>query len=279
MFEYVGIPICGFLIGCFVSIFGGGGGGLYAPCLIILFGVSPDIAISTSLAAVLPTTLSASYSHYKESNINFKLGLLLACCAIIGTLIGVGIDSFIPPYLLQKLLAILNVFFIISMSYNYFKRTKNSEDMEDKLEDKIDELVDESEEKFDDEIKEFVITKLAKLKAIGFGLLSGVMAGVFGISGSLPITTGLYSLGLKSRVVIGTTVFVLIFNSLAGIVGYYALGRLDIPIILLLAIGSIFGGFLGPRILNKIDSDNLEKRYPPFMIALMIVISICLFFG
>lgn len=165
------------------------------------------------------------------------------------------------------------------MSYNYFKRTKNSEGMEDKLEDKIDELVDESEEKFDDEIKEFVITKLAKLKAIGFGLLSGVMAGVFGISGSLPITTGLYSLGLKSRVVIGTTVFVLIFNSLAGIVGYYALGRLDIPIILLLAIGSIFGGFLGPRILNKIDSDNLEKRYPPFMIALMIVISICLFFG
>lgn len=278
MFEYVGIPICGFLIGCFVSIFGGGGGGLYAPCLIILFGVSPDIAISTSLAAVLPTTLSASYSHYKESNINFKLGLLLACCAIIGTLIGVGIDSFIPPYLLQKLLAILNVFFIISMSYNYFKRTKHSEDIGDKKEDKIDDL-DESEEGFDDEIKEFVITKLAKLKATGFGLLSGVMAGVFGISGSLPITTGLYSLGLKSRVVIGTTVFVLIFNSLAGIVGYYALGRLDIPIILLLAIGSIFGGFLGPRILNKIDSDNLEKHYPPFMIALMIIISICLFFG
>lgn len=186
MFEYVGIPICGFLIGCFVSIFGGGGGGLYAPCLIILFGVSPDIAISTSLAAVLPTTLSASYSHYKESNINFKLGLLLACCAIIGTLIGVGIDSFIPSYLLQKLLAILNVFFIISMSYNYFKRTKHSEDIGDKKEDKIDELVDESEERFDDEIKEFVITKLAKLKATGFGLLSGVMAGVFGISGSLP---------------------------------------------------------------------------------------------
>lgn len=275
MFEYVGIPICGFLIGCFVSIFGGGGGGLYAPCLIILFGISPDIAISTSLAAVLPTTLSASYSHYKENNINFKLGLLLACCAIIGTLIGVGIDSFIPPYLLQKLLAILNIFFIISMSYNYFKRTKNSGDIEDK----IDESVDESEERFDDEIKEFVITKLAKLKATGFGLLSGVMAGVFGISGSLPITTGLYSLGLKSRVVIGTTVFVLIFNSLAGIIGYYALGRLDIPIILLLAIGSIFGGFLGPRILNKIDSVNLEKHYPPFMIALMIVISICLFFG
>ena len=81
--------------------------------------------------------------------------------------------------MLQKLLAILNVFFIISMSYNYFKRTKNSEDMEDKQEDKIDELVDESEEKFDDEIKEFVITKLAKFKATGFGLLSGVMAGVW----------------------------------------------------------------------------------------------------
>ncbi|MDO5850656.1 MAG: sulfite exporter TauE/SafE family protein, partial [Methanobacteriaceae archaeon] len=135
----------------------------------------------------------------------------------------------------------------------------------------------DEENSIDDE--NFVVSKLSKLKTICFGLLSGVMAGVFGISGSLPITTGLYSLGLKSRVVIGTTVFVLIFNSLAGIIGYYALGRLDIPIILLLAIGSIIGGFLGPKILNKIDSGGLEKYYPPFMIALMIVISICLFFG
>ena len=52
-----------------------------------------------------------------------------------------------------------------------------------------------------------------------FGVAGGVLAGVFGLSGTPPISAGLYSLGLPTIMVVGTTVFVLVFNFLAGIGG------------------------------------------------------------
>lgn len=43
--------------------------------------------------------------------------------------------------------------------------------------------------------------------------------------------------------VVGTTVFVLIFNSITGIGSYFLLGRLDIPLILILGSGAVVDAF------------------------------------
>ena len=51
------LPLFGFFIGLIVSMFGGGGGGFYVPVLILIFGVTPQVAVATSLASVLPTTV------------------------------------------------------------------------------------------------------------------------------------------------------------------------------------------------------------------------------
>ena len=48
------LPLFGFIIGLVVSMFGGGGGGFYVPVLILIFGVTPQIAVATSLASVYP---------------------------------------------------------------------------------------------------------------------------------------------------------------------------------------------------------------------------------
>jgi len=71
------LPLFGFLIGIFVSALGGGGGGLYAPVLILLFGIPTQTAIATSLASVLPTTVAGAFSHYREGNVDVRTGLIL----------------------------------------------------------------------------------------------------------------------------------------------------------------------------------------------------------
>jgi len=57
------------------------------------------------------------------------------------------------------------------------------------------------------------LTGTKRIIASFFGVAGGILAGVFGISGTPPVTAGLYSLGLPAILVVGTTVFVLIFNS------------------------------------------------------------------
>ena len=203
------LPLFGLVIGLVVSMFGGGGGGFYVPVLILIFGVTPQVAIATSLASVLPTTAVSSYSHFRQGNIDIRTGLILGIGGIIGTLIGANISNTIPPRDLQLILGIFTLIMIIPMLRSLVQRHK-----------KLQEENNDKEEKL-------ILTGPKRIIASFFGVASGLLAGVFGISGTPPIIAGLYSLGLPAVMVVGTSVFVLIFNSIAGIGGFYLLGRLD----------------------------------------------------
>jgi uncharacterized protein len=255
------LPLLGFIIGMLVSILGGGGGGLYAPLLILLFGIPTQTAVATSLASVLPTAAAGALSHYREGNVDIHTGMVLGIGGIIGTLIGVYIANLLDPQILRKILGIFTLLMIIPMLQSALKRHKTIN------EDQIDKNV----------FKEF--NKLSGLKRlIGslFGFIGGIMTGVFGISGTPPVVAGLYSLGMPAILVVGTTVFILIFNSTAGIFGYFYVGKLDIPLIILLGSGAVIGAFIGPKLLKKIDPKFLEKIYAPLLISIMLLLGISL---
>ena len=112
---FILLPLFGLLIGLLVSMFGGGGGGLFVPVLILIFGITPQVAIATSLAAVLPTSLVSSFSHFRQGNVDIRTGLILGIGGIIGTLIGATIANMIPPRDLQLILGIFTLIMIISM--------------------------------------------------------------------------------------------------------------------------------------------------------------------
>jgi hypothetical protein len=236
-----------------VSIFGGGGGGFYVPVLILIFGVTPQVAVATSLASVLPTTAVGAFSHYRQGNVDIRTGLILGIGGIIGTLIGASIANIIPPNLLQKILGIFTLIMIIPMLRSLVQRRQKLK------------------EKNRDKEKTVTLTGPKRIIASFFGVASGLMAGVFGISGTPPVIAGLYSLGLPAVMVVGTSVFVLIFNSVAGIGGFYLLGRLDLTLIILLGGGAAVGAFIGPLLLKKINPKTFEKIYGPLLVSIMLI--------
>ncbi len=120
------------------------------------------------------------------------------------------------------------------------------------------------------------LTGLKKVFTSFFGVAGGIMAGIFGISGTPPVTAGLYSLGLPAILVVGTTVFVLIFNSAAGIGGYFFSGKLDIPLVILLGGGAVVGAVIGPKLIKKINPKTIEKIYAPLLICLNLTLSLSL---
>ncbi len=177
------LPLFGFIIGLLVTTLGGGGGGLYVPVLILIFGVTPQVAVATSLASVLPTTAVGAFSHYRQGNVNIRTGLILGIGGLIGTLIGANIANIIPPNLLQKILGIFTLIMIIPMLRSLMQRRQK---LKEKNEDKTPTLT---------------LNGPKKIIASLFGVASGLMAGVFGISGTPPVIAGLYSLGLPAAMV------------------------------------------------------------------------------
>jgi uncharacterized protein len=255
------LPVLGFLIGILVSVLGGGGGGLYAPILILLFGIPTQTAVATSLASVLPTTAAGAFSHYREGNIDIRTGLILGIGGIVGTLMGVYIANLFDPIFLRKILGVFTLIMVVPMLQSALKRRK-----------KI------TEDKFENEghKKSKRLTGSKRIIASFFGIAGGIMAGIFGISGTPPVVAGLYSLGLPAILVVGTTVFILIFNSAAGMVGYFLVGKLNIPLIILLGSGAVVGAFIGPKLLKKIDPNTLEKIYAPLLVVIMLILGLSL---
>ena len=264
------LPIVGFLIGLLVTTLGGGGGGLYVPILTLL-GVAPQVAVATSLATVLPTTAVGAYSHNRKGNVDVQTGLILGAGGIIGTLLGAYVANLIPPNLLKKSLGLLLLIFAIPMIrrfINTYRKSKNPTDTNAK-----------NQEVVDDPDRETLKLKGPKrIFASLFGVAGGVLAGVFGLSGTPPISAGLYSLGLPTIMVVGTTVFVLVFNSLAGIGGYLFLGRFDVVLTVLLGGGAVVGSFLGPKLLEKAGKEAVEKFIPPVLISISVIFGLALIF-
>lgn len=268
------LPIVGFLIGLLVTTLGGGGGGLYVPILTLL-GVAPQVAVATSLATVLPTTAVGAYSHNRKGNVDVHTGIILGIGGIIGTLIGAYVANLIPPNLLKKCLGLLLLIFAIPMIRRFIKTYRNPENHKTDLDASKDAQEVVGEEPDRETLK---LQGPKRIFASLFGVAGGVLAGVFGLSGTPPISAGLYSLGLPTLMVVGTTVFVLVFNSLAGIGGYLFLGRFDVVLTVLLGGGAVVGSFLGPKLLEKAGKDIVEKFIPPVLIGISIIFGLALIF-
>lgn len=264
MFDlgFIFLPLIGFTIGLLVTTLGGGGGALYVP-ILTLYGVAPQVAVATSLATVLPTTAVGAFFHNRRGNVDVRTGLILGIGGIFGTLLGAYIGNLIPPEILKKALGAMLLILAIPMIRRLLnERRKLSAD---------DKKTEENPEK-----PRTTLTGFRQVIASFFGVASGILAGVFGLSGTPPVTAGLYSLGLPTVMVVGTTVFVLVFNSIAGIGGYFLLGRFDITLTLLLASGAVFGALIGPKLLGKIDPVTIEKFIPIIFVSISCIFGITL---
>ena len=241
------LPLFGFAIGLLVSMFGGGGGGRYVPLLTLLFNVPIQVAVATSLASIIPTTIFGAYAHRKQGNVNVPIGLIFGITGIMGTLIGVYFTTLIPSFILRKLFGIIAILIVIPMLF----RKKKKENIQS---DNLDDL------------------KIINLKKVSissvFGLLSGIMAGLFGVSGTAPVIAGLYMLRFPAKMVIGTSVFVLIFNAISGLFGHLAVGHINFILIILLGGSAAIGALIGPQLLKKIKTDTLEKGFKILFISL-----------
>ena len=96
--------------GAFSGLFGVGGGTIIVPLLIFWFAFGERAATGTSLAAiVIVGTLGALAQGGIYGNVHIVTGVLLAIPAIVGVVLGTGIQQRIPQRAVSYLFALLLV--------------------------------------------------------------------------------------------------------------------------------------------------------------------------
>lgn len=102
--------------------------------------------------------------------------------------------------------------------------------------------------------------------AIGFG--AGILSGLFGIGGGVVIVPALILLArLTPITAIGTSLAALLLP--VGALGaweYYKKGHLNVPAALFIALGLLFGAWLGARLAQQLSPVQLKRGFAVFLV-------------
>ena len=253
MSTYIALPFIGFAIGLALVSIGGGGGSLYLGVLTAFLGIPPAAAVTTSLATGLATTLMGSYSHWRAGNVNMSLGMTMLVSGTIAAVAGSLASNAIPEGAYTKICGVVLLLLAVQMVYAFLKRRREGERQPNQEPSASD-----------------------TAKAVGYGVLGGLMSGIMGLSGGIPIVAGLMLLGCSSLETVGTSVLVIAGMSAISLAMHLATGVVDWLVLVLLASGAVVGAWASPRLLARVSKQRLELVLQPAVMVLCVVMGIML---
>ncbi len=105
----LGLILLGLATGVLASLLGIGGGIVYVPALVALFGFGQLPAQATSLAVILPTAVVGTITNYRRGRIDKRLVSGLFAGALVGGFLGAQVATDLDPTLLRRMFAVLLV--------------------------------------------------------------------------------------------------------------------------------------------------------------------------
>jgi hypothetical protein len=114
--------LLGFAAGWLAGLYGVGGGLLFVPTLVIVFGLGQVEAEATSLLAILPTVLAGAWQQQRFGNVRWRAALIVGCAAIPGVELGALAAKALPEEILQRLFALLVLAVAVQLAWRGRRR-------------------------------------------------------------------------------------------------------------------------------------------------------------
>ncbi len=258
------IPVgLGLAVGLLSGLFGVGGGFLMTP-LLIMFGIPSTVAAATDSNQIVAASTSGTYAHWRVGNVDFKMGLYLLAGGFLGGLLGV--DA------IKVLRATGNADFVIKMTYVLMLGIVGIymffESLASMKKDKVKSVKAEKESGFGRFLKSLPLqTHFEKsgvthsaILPLFFGGIVGVLAAIMGVGGGfLMVPVMVYLLRMPMHVVVGTSLFQILFNCIeVTFLQSYTNHNVDFILAVLLLLGSTVGAQVGAVFGRKLKGEQLK---------------------
>jgi uncharacterized membrane protein YfcA len=272
------IPVgLGLAVGLLSGLFGVGGGFLMTP-LLIMFGIPATVAAATDSNQIVAASTSGTYAHWKVGNVDFKMGWHLLIGGFVGGLIGVQGIKFLH--------AMGNADFVIKMTYvlmlggvGTYMFIESIQSMRKKAVEKPKDAKESAFTRFlkslplQTEYKKSGVTH-SMLVPILFGGFVGILAAVMGVGGGfLMVPVMVYILRMPMHVVVGTSLFQILFNCIeVTFLQATTNHSVDFILAVLLLLGSTVGAQVGAVFGRKLKGEQLKVILASIVLAVTIKI-------
>jgi uncharacterized membrane protein YfcA len=270
------ILLFGGIVGFLSGLVGVGGGFLITP-LLIFTGVPAIVAVATGSAQIAGTSASGTYAHWRLGNVDFKIGLFL----LAGSWLGGGAGVYVARLLQQSgqfgnivtfLYVVLLGFIGVSMLFESLGAVFRSgagmtsaEPDDGSLGARLAALAQRLPGQTAFPTSGLHTSFLVPI-IVGGGV--GILTSLMGVGGGfVMVPVMIYLLKMPTRVVVGTSLFQLLFTTAAVSVMQAGVNHAVDPFLaLILIFGSAFGTQWGTQLGMKLPAERLR-----LVLALVVV--------
>jgi len=266
----------GGMVGFLSGMFGVGGGFLITP-LLLFIGVPPGVAVATGANQVVASSVSGVLVQLKRKAVDFRMGLVLLAGGVVGSFAGVQVFAWMTALGQIDLFVQLSYVIFLGLigglmfveSTRSLLRARRAGAAVPVRRSHIHTWVHRLPLKIKFRASGLYISVLPPLLV---GAFVGVLAAIMGVGGGFILVPAMiYLLGMPTKVVIGTSLFQIIFvTGFTTIMHAINSQTVDMLLALMLIIGGVIGAQMGARVGVRLKAEQLR------ILLAILVLAVCL---
>jgi uncharacterized protein len=251
----------GGIVGFLSGMFGVGGGFLITP-LLFFIGVPPAVAVATGANQVVASSVSGVLAQMKRKAVDFRMGTVLLAGGMVGSAIGI--------WVFQIMTRAGQIDLFVQLSYVLFLGLIGAMMLQESLRSLLRSRSNAPVRR--SHVHSWVHGLPLKMKFRTSGLyisvlppmlvgaVVGFLAAIMGVGGGfIMVPAMIYLLGMPTKVVIGTSLFQIIFVTAFTTVMHAVTNQsVDMLLALLLILGGVIGAQIGARVGVRLKAEQLR---------------------
>lgn len=253
------IIVLGFVVGLLSGMFGVGGGFLTTP-LLIFYGIPPTVAVASAATQITGASVSGVMVHMRRGGVDLKMGLVMIGGGLVGSFTGAGLFRLLQSsgqidvvigLLYVLILGWIGILMLIdslkSLGYLPVRAADPSRPRHNRW-------VASLPLRWRFHGSGLYISPIAPL-ALGF--IAGILTVFLGIGGGFILVPAMiYLLGMPARVVIGTSlVMILAVSAATTLIHALTTRAVDVVLAGLLLVGGVVGAQYGALLTLRLKPD------------------------
>lgn len=271
------IVMLGVATGILSGLFGVGGGFLTTP-LLIFYGIPPTVAAASATTQVTGASISGVIAHGKNNGVDYQIGMVTVVGGLFGSLIGAGIFNLLEA--IGQIDTVINILYVVLLgtigammareSIETLRSSKSGKKPAAKR--RHHPLISSLPMRWRFYRSNLYISPIGPLI---LGIIVGILTMLMGVGGGFILVPAmLYILGMSASVVVGTSLFNILFVTIA-VTMVHALTTKAVDIVLagLLLVGSVIGAQIGTRIGTTVKPELLRLILAAIVLAVAVTMA------
>jgi uncharacterized membrane protein YfcA len=247
MIEAALLVVVGTIVGIFGTVVGVGGGFIVVPFLTIVYDLTPQQAVGTSMCIVALNSISGAVSYARQKRVDFRTGVIFSIAMFPGALLGAYILQLISKPAFDIGFAVM---LLVIAAYSIMKERSRNKNVPVQP-------------------VEFVRPKFNMLLGVVISFAVGFYASIAGVGGGLVhVPAMIYLFHYHIYYAIPTSIFILSISSTFAVVSHATVGAIVWSFVPFLGFGAILGAQIGGKY-----SARIKREWLMWTLSVVIIIA------